>query len=85
MSSSKIDIKNFMISIIIPVYNEKDTIKDIINAVEETPFRKEIIVIDDGSTDGTGIILSKIKKEGLNIYLATTLWHFPQFPLAKSP
>ena len=69
MSSSKFDIKNFMLSIIIPVYNEKDTIKDIIKAVEETPFRKEIIVIDDGSTDGTGIILSKMKKEGLNIYM----------------
>ena len=40
-----------------PVYNEKDTIKDIIKAVEETPFRKEIIVIDDGSTDGTRIIV----------------------------
>lgn len=58
-----------MLSIIIPVYNEKDTIKDIIKAVEETPFRKEIIVIDDGSTDGTRIILSKMKKEGLNIYM----------------
>lgn len=58
-----------MLSIIIPVYNEKDTIKDIIKAVEDTPFRKEIIVIDDGSTDGTRIILSKMKKEGLNIYM----------------
>jgi glycosyltransferase involved in cell wall biosynthesis len=68
MSSSKIDIKNFVLSIIIPVYNERDTIHDIIKAVEETPFRKEIIVVDDCSTDRTDEILSRIKHECVKIY-----------------
>jgi glycosyltransferase involved in cell wall biosynthesis len=69
MPSSKIDIKNLILSIIIPVYNEKETINDIIDAVVATPYRKEIIIVDDCSTDGTRNILTKIKKDGLKVYL----------------
>jgi len=69
MSSSKIDIKNLILSIIIPVYNEKETINDIIDAVVATPYRKEIIIVDDCSTDGTRNILTKIKKDGLKVYI----------------
>ena len=69
MSSSKIDIKNLILSIIIPVYNEKETINDIIDAVVATPYRKEIIIVDDCSTDGTRTILTKIKKDGLKVYI----------------
>lgn len=68
MPSSKIDIKNLIVSIIIPVYNEKETINDIIDAVVATPYRKEIIIVDDCSTDGTRNILTKIKKDGLKVY-----------------
>jgi glycosyltransferase involved in cell wall biosynthesis len=68
MPSSKIDIKNLILSIIIPVYNEKETINDIIDAVVATPYRKEIIIVDDCSTDGTRNILTKIKKDGLKVY-----------------
>ena len=49
------------ISIIIPVYNEKNTIREILKRVEEVKldgFEKEIILIDDFSTDGTREILS---------------------------
>jgi len=46
------------LSIIIPCYNERDTIRDIILAVIGAPVAdKEIIVVDDCSTDGTGDIL----------------------------
>lgn len=41
------------ISIIIPAYNESHTIRDTINALHRFPEIKEIIVIDDGSTDNT--------------------------------
>lgn len=45
------------LSIVIPVYNERDTIEAILERVERTEFNKEIIIVDDGSTDGTREIL----------------------------
>src|SRR5271155_592547 len=45
------------LSIVIPVYNEKDTIDEILRRVLPTEPRKEVIVVDDGSTDGTKQIL----------------------------
>ncbi len=47
------------LSIIIPVYNEAKTILEIIRRVKETPFEKEIIVVDDCSTDGTTDLLKE--------------------------
>lgn len=41
------------LSVVIPVYNETDTVANVIQRVRETPYDVEIIVVDDGSTDGT--------------------------------
>jgi len=50
------------LSIIIPVYNESQTIGEIIRQVKAVKgFEKEIIVVDDGSNDGTAEILKRIK------------------------
>ena len=46
------------LSIIIPVYNEKATVLELLGRVESLPVDKEIILVDDGSTDGTRDILS---------------------------
>ncbi len=48
------------LSIIIPCYNEKDTILEILKRVEAVDLEKEIIVVDDNSTDGTQELLQGI-------------------------
>ena len=45
------------LSILIPVYNERETIKEILPAVLDVNLDKEVIVVDDCSTDGTSEIL----------------------------
>ncbi len=55
------------ISVVIPVYNEMDTIEEIIERVQNTPLEKEIIIVDDGSTDDTCSLLEKIDSNNNNI------------------
>jgi len=55
-----------LLSIIIPAYNEINFIDAIIAAVSSTPYDKEIIVVDDSSTDGTREYLKGLKQEGLS-------------------
>lgn len=47
------------ISVIIPVYNEKNTILEVVRRVQEQPFDKDIVIIDDRSTDGTRELLQQ--------------------------
>ncbi|OQB71738.1 MAG: Undecaprenyl-phosphate mannosyltransferase [candidate division TA06 bacterium ADurb.Bin131] len=51
------------LSVIVPVYNEKNTIEVIIQKLLTVPINKEIIIVDDGSTDGTSQILKKISQQ----------------------
>ena len=48
------------LSVVIPVYNEKDTVFEILRRVQDTEMRKEIILVDDCSKDGTRQILEKL-------------------------
>jgi glycosyltransferase involved in cell wall biosynthesis len=58
--------KSFWLSVIIPCYNEGSTIEDVIEAVKKQPFFKQIIVVDDGSSDATPNILKNIKGDEKN-------------------
>jgi glycosyltransferase involved in cell wall biosynthesis len=53
------------LSVLVPVYNERDTIDLILDAVHATPMKKEIIVVDDCSTDGSDEILARLRERGL--------------------
>ena len=47
------------LSVIIPVYNEAHNINEIIKRVQDTKLATEIVIVDDGSTDGTREVLQK--------------------------
>lgn len=56
------------LSVVIPVYNEAHTIKTILERVQAVPIGKEIVVVDDCSTDGTREILSGLKTDSVKVY-----------------
>ena len=53
--------RDFKLSVVIPVYNEEHTIRQVIAHVAALPLPKEIIVVDDASTDGTRKILAELE------------------------
>ncbi|MBT7520698.1 MAG: glycosyltransferase family 2 protein [Nitrospina sp.] len=56
------------LSVVIPVYNEKKTLNELILRVEAVSIDKEVIIVDDASTDGTRDLLKKYeKKEGFEV------------------
>jgi len=63
--------KIIKLSVVIPVYNEKNTILEILKQVEEVELglKKEFIIIDDCSTDGTRDILKKLDSDKYKIIL----------------
>lgn len=48
------------LSVVIPVYNELDTIEELLRRVQAVKIEKEIVIVDDGSTDGTRDLLAQI-------------------------
>ncbi len=64
--------KTKKLSIIIPCYNEKNTIRDILKEIDEVNLgstKKEIIIVDDGSKDGTRKILTDLALKNKSIQL----------------
>ncbi|ABW66344.1 glycosyltransferase family 2 protein [Desulfosudis oleivorans] len=58
MTSGRTCSPDLLLSIIIPVYNEEETVQEVVERVLDVPYRKEVIIVDDGSTDRTRQILS---------------------------
>jgi glycosyltransferase involved in cell wall biosynthesis len=54
-----------IVSVVIPCYNEVSTVENLLRQVREVPLRMEVIVVDDGSTDGTRDLLARLEDDGL--------------------
>lgn len=57
--------ETILLSVIIPAYNEIEFIDEILRKVRETPYEKEIIIVDDCSTDGTREYLKNLNEPGI--------------------
>jgi glycosyltransferase involved in cell wall biosynthesis len=76
--------RQLKLSIIMPVYNEKETIEEAVNRVKAVDIDKEIIIVDDCSTDGTPVLLKQMtgirlfqhdKNMGKGMAIRTALAH----------
>jgi glycosyltransferase involved in cell wall biosynthesis len=54
-----------LLSVLVPIYNERDTIEQIVDMIRSVPVGKEIICVDDGSSDGTREVLERLLAAGL--------------------
>jgi glycosyltransferase involved in cell wall biosynthesis len=77
------------LSVLMPVFNEEGTLETIVQRVQSTPYDKELVVVDDGSSDRTPQILTELarrwgnmkvvcheKNRGKGAALATALGNF---------
>ncbi|KKK46608.1 hypothetical protein LCGC14_3163550, partial [marine sediment metagenome] len=54
---------DLLLSVVIPVYNEQSTLREIVRRVRLVPIPKEIIIVDDASTDGTKDVLAEMESD----------------------
>ncbi len=54
---------DFILSVVIPVYNEERTLRELVDRVREVPIRKELLLVDDGSRDRSREILAELEQE----------------------
>ena len=57
------------LSVVIPIYNERPTVAKILQAVHAVPISKEVIVIDDASTDGTAQLLEEELRPQIDVLI----------------
>ena len=60
------------VSIVMPVYNEVETIQEMVGKVVKSPFVGELIIVDDGSTDGT---TEKVQELSQGCEIARSFFH----------
>jgi glycosyltransferase involved in cell wall biosynthesis len=54
-----------VLSVVVPAYNERATVEKVLRRLKEVPLRTQVVVVDDGSTDGTRDLLKELEGVGL--------------------
>ncbi|PYP19593.1 MAG: glycosyl transferase [Gemmatimonadetes bacterium] len=65
MTAGSSATRNLLVSVVVPAFNEAETVEMALRRVRSVPLRLEIIVVNDASTDGTREILDKLATAGL--------------------
>src|SRR5262249_24379306 len=60
--------EDFKLAVVIPVFNERQWIGELVGRVRTVPLPKEIIIVDDCSTDGTLDILRELEGDDLRVF-----------------
>ena len=58
----------FKLSVVIPVYNEEQWVRELVRRVRAVPIPKEIVIVDDCSTDGTRAILAELESPEVRVF-----------------
>jgi glycosyltransferase involved in cell wall biosynthesis len=61
--------EDFKLSVVIPVFNERQWIRELIRRVQAVPIPKEVVLVDDFSTDGTREILRELEGPNVRVIL----------------
>ena len=54
--------ENFLLSVVVPIFNEEETLETVLARIDSLPIRKEIVAIDDCSTDRSAEILRRLDR-----------------------
>ena len=90
--SKHLTAENIIISVVIPCYNEAETLKTVLESVRDCGLKTQIIVVDDGSTDGSRELLAgelkpyvdKILFHKSNLLNRLRVWRYYTAGLAKN-
>jgi glycosyltransferase involved in cell wall biosynthesis len=65
LTSPDLSREEWLVSVVVPAFNEAATIEAALRQLRQIPLRLEVIAVNDASTDGTGAILDRLAAEGL--------------------
>jgi len=67
-----------LLSVLMPVYNEERTLRQVVDVVRAVDLDKEIILVDDGSRDGSGALIDALAAEGAAAGERVHAYHHPR-------